>query len=930
MVRFGPMGDPRPVTHPGPALIGRARELDTLHRVLAGATAGRGRIVLCTGEAGIGKTRLATELAGSVPDGVAVAWGRCADTEGAPPFWPWTQVLTAVGTPAGIDSVAPHDRFEVVDGLARAVLDAARRRPLLVLLDDMHRADEPSLLVLRRLADLLDGVPVLLLVTAREVGIAPDLYRAPGVEPMPLGGLDVADVGRQLAALGAAVERAGEIAELTGGNPFFVAEVARAAAEGRWAPGRVPGTVRDVVGARVDALAPACRRFVQASAVLGPEVSVAVTADVVGVAVTECIGPADAAVAAGLLRQVGAGTLRFAHALTRDAVLDSVPTAERVALHRAAADALEAHWAGDLEEHLAELAWHRLAVAPYGDPGPARAWALRAAAAAVHRLAFEEATRLYEAALAVAAPWPDPIDRCRAHLGLGRAAFLAGNVDSALVAAGHAVSAARTAGRPDLIAEAALTLEPVADPAVNAALTEWCGEAAAGLGAGADPALRARLLALRGRLAFYAGDQDLTSSAGAAALALARSAGDDSALVAALQARHEACPGPPGRAERLTLAGEMLAAAARTGDARTAMWGRLWRVDALVEDGALVAASDELPLLARAVDRVGGPVGAWHRDRVRACVAQARGRFAEAAECARLGYEGMRGFEHSAATGAFLGVQWALARHVSPSPEVVAFARPWVEPPPRFRTMGRVSRAYLLLRAGRPDEAAEQFDQAGPPGAWSWPVFFVGPASAMTALVAMELGRPVERDAAVDALEDFRGGHLVGSGVCYFGPAELTLGIGALARRRIDDAVADLEIAAARAGRAGAPAFAADANHHLAVALAARARPGDRDRARSLADDSARLVRALGMTALDGPVAALRRRLGAAPGELSVREAEVARLVADGLSNRQIADRLVIAERTAGNHVQHVLGKLGFTSRSQIAAWVSTRDRVAE
>ena len=78
------------------------------------------------------------------------------------------------------------------------------------------------------------------------------------------------------------------------------------------------------------------------------------------------------------------------------------------------------------------------------------------------------------------------------------------------------------------------------------------------------------------------------------------------------------------------------------------------------------------------------------------------------------------------------------------------------------------------------------------------------------------------------------------------------------------------------------------------------------------------------MTALDGPVATLHRRLGSAPGELSAREAEVARLVADGLSNRQIADRLVIAERTAGNHVQHVLGKLGFTSRSQIASWMSS------
>lgn len=551
----------------------------------------------------------------------------------------------------------------------------------------------------------------------------------------------------------------------------------------------------------------------------------------------------------------------------------------------------------------------------------ARRWALRAAAEAVRRLAFEEGVRLYRAALAVTAAWPEDASHCRTHLALGRAGYLAGDLDTALSAAVTAAGLARSASRSELLAEAALVLEPVADPAVTAVITELCEEALRSVVQDRDAGLRARLLALRSTLAFYSGDHERTRGASVAALDLARPAGDDRALVAALRARHDACPGPTGRPERLALADEMLDAAGRTGDARAAMWGRLWRIDALVEDGAIARAADELAPLAAAVDRVGGPVSGWHRDRVHACVAQAQGRFVEARTAAVRGFERMRVIERSSATGAFLGTQWALARHVGTSAQALELARTWVEPPPRFRTMGRVARAYLLLQACCADEAAAQFRQAGPPESWTWPVFFAAPGSVLAALVAIGLGRAEELAAALDGLEPFRGEHVVGSGVSYCGPAELTLGVGALAQGRLDDAVTDLETAVRQCDRSGVPAFLAEAAHHLATALAARAGPGDRDRARPLAGESDRLVRALGMAAFTAASADLVRRLGPGDGGLSAREAEVARLVADGLTNRQIAARLVISERTAGNHVAHILTKLGFTSRSQIAAW---------
>ncbi len=917
----------------GSALIGRDAELDVLRGWLDDAVGARGRLVLVTGEAGIGKTRLAQELARHLATGT-VAWGHCVDTDGAPPFWPWRQVLRALDAgevPAGNAETA-QDRFRAVDALADAVLAQAAIRPLLVVLDDIHWCDASSLLVVRQVADRAAGAALLLLATLRDAepggalaGTVPELLRAPNVEQLRLPGLAPADVHRQLDALGASGTAAAEVHEATGGNPFFVREIARAAVNGTWTPGETPPTVRDAVRARVDRLPVEARRLVQAGAVIGRRFPLAVAADMLATPVAGCLAVADTAVGSGLLGQAGAGELRFAHALTRDAVRASIPSAERVALHRAAAEALEAYWAGELDEHLAELAWHRIVLAPYGEGPAARRWALRAAAEAVRRLAFEEGARLYRAALAVPARWPDAVAPCRTLLELGRACSLAGDLDGAVAAAVAAADRARSASRPELLAEAALVVEPVPDPDITAVITGLCTEALGATGPDAGPGLRARLLALRSQLAFYAGDQELTRSAGLAALDGARTADDDRALVAALRARHDACPGPSGQAERLALAAEMLAVADRSGDAGTAMWGRLWRIDALVEDGAIISATDELAPLTAAVDRVGGPVSGWHRDRVTACIAAAQGRFATAQAVATRGYQRMRSIEPSSATGAFLGTQWVLARHVGTSAVAVELARTWVDPPPRFRTMGRVARAYLLLQAGCADEAAAQFQQAGPPRAWSWPVFFVAPGSVQAVLVAIGLDRPDALAAALADLEPFRGQHVVGSGVSYCGPAEVTIGLGALAQGRLDDAVADLETAVARCDRSGVPGYLAEASHHLARALAARARPQDRDRARQLAAESDRLIRALGMTAFVEASAALVRRLGPGDGGLSAREAEVARLVAEGLTNRQIANRLVISERTAGNHVAHILTKLGFTSRSQIAAWTAPR-----
>ena len=228
----------------------------------------------------------------------------------------------------------------------------------------------------------------------------------------------------------------------------------------------------------------------------------------------------------------------------------------------------------------------------------------------------------------------------------------------------------------------------------------------------------------------------------------------------------------------------------------------------------------------------------------------------------------------------------------------------------------------LLLAAGRPDEADASYRQAGPLGTWSLPAFFVLPGYVYATLVTTQLGRVADLAAVLDRLAPFREEHAIGGGVAYLGPVALALGRGAVALGRLDEGVDHLCDAVALATGVGAPGYVAEAQYHLAAALVTR---GDRDRARTVAAECAGLVAALGMTAYAERVATLQALLADDP-VLSPREEEVAALVAEGLTNRQIAQRLVISERTAQNHVQHILTKLGFTTRGQVAAWrVSSR-----
>ena len=221
-------------------IVGRRRELAALRAWLDDARDGAGRLVLCVGEPGIGKTRLAQELAGQALDsGFAVAWGRCVEAAGAPPFWPWRQVLRAVGVvPEPLltgRTESPEDRFRLLDDVTDAVCAAAEPSGLVIVLDDVHWADELTLLVLRHLADRLAGTPLLVIAAFRDVEpasalprVLPDLQRSPGAERLDLRGFDLSEVREQLSRTTGAESTpdASAFLDVTGGNPLFVRALA--------------------------------------------------------------------------------------------------------------------------------------------------------------------------------------------------------------------------------------------------------------------------------------------------------------------------------------------------------------------------------------------------------------------------------------------------------------------------------------------------------------------------------------------------------------------------------------------------------------------------------------------------------------------------------------------------------------------------------
>ncbi len=475
-------------------LVGRARELDGLVQVLDGAANGRGGLRIVFGEPGIGKTRLADEIAErAAARGFQVVWGRAWETGGAPAYWPWIELLGPLveeqpDVPASVTALVQRvasatrgdgtradparERFELFEAVTAFLRAAARRAPLLLVMDDLHAADVASLELLSFVARGLRTSRMAIVATYRDAEsrmepvaeVLARIAREGDMFPLrPLSGEEVAevvrhDVGHFDGPLSAA------LFEMTEGNPLFLHEMLQViAADARHAPMdalknvQVAGGVLSLVRGRLASADDGLRGLLEAAAVTGREVSLSLVAEISGLPSATVLAFLEDAKRRGLLASRGENRFVFSHVLVREAFYQELPDAARCELHGKVASALRLRVDRGEVTHLPMLAHHALAALPVGDPLLAIRTACVAAERARNELAYEEATALLERSLAVCERFSVPDrERVEIELALGWASTEAGRTERGRDLFRDAARRARGMGDAPLFARAAL------------------------------------------------------------------------------------------------------------------------------------------------------------------------------------------------------------------------------------------------------------------------------------------------------------------------------------------------------------------------------------------------------------------------------------------------------------------------------------------
>jgi class 3 adenylate cyclase/tetratricopeptide (TPR) repeat protein len=650
----------------GGVFVGRERELEALREAVDGALAGRGSLQLLVGEPGIGKTRAAEELATYARvSGARVYWGRCREDEGAPAYWPWVQAIRSYtrdadpvalawqlgGGAAEVARLIPEvaekldiepgegadseeARFRLFDSVTSLLLAAARDRPIVIVLDDLHWADEPSLLLLRFAARELASSGLLILGTYRDVELgrhhplARMLGEMSGIEGsgrIPLRGLSVAAVERYIEMTAGTPSPPGlaeAVQEQTDGNPFFVGEIVRLlASEGTLTAGgsaaelEIPQGVREVVGRRLDRLSEEANEALRVAAVIGRDFEEDLVWRVAQLTREQLMKAAQEAIAERLVTDLGDGRFSFAHALVRDTLYEELSPPKCAALHARAGTAIEEICGGDVNERLGELAHHFLESAtPTADLAKAIDYAQRAGEQDMAQLAYEDAVDVYGRALEVLELMDDPDEalRCSLLLSLGGAEAKSARVADARDAFERAADSARRLGDTDSLVGAAIGIAMMSDAGrLDEKLLALLDEALERTGP-ERTARRAALLSAKSAEMYWVAN-DLTESTKLVdeALEIAREVDAPASLLAALQRRIFIPSGPNAPQERLRLADEMLELGEATGNREAVLRAHGYRLWQFLELADVEAVDRELSLYARLADELRMPEHSW-------------------------------------------------------------------------------------------------------------------------------------------------------------------------------------------------------------------------------------------------------------------------------------------------------------------------------
>ncbi|MEV4454651.1 AAA family ATPase [Microbispora sp. NPDC049633] len=595
-------------TEPATGLIGREHPAAMLRAEITRAVGSHGGLMLVAGEAGIGKTTLVTSAAEEARRlGALVLGGSCWDSDNAPGYWPWVQVLRgmrrcaapqewAAAEEAGGAGLAAllgeapggdaAEGFRLYDAVTSALVAVSQSRPLVVVLEDLHWADTASLRLLEFAAQHTWFERVLLVGTYRDVEVeAADHPLRPLVLPLAARATTVTLTGLERDEVGALMTRAAgrdpsadlvaEVHRRTGGNPFFVEQTARLWRSGGSVTTIAPG-VRDTLLRRLSLLPAPVVDLLVTAAVLGREFHRQVLAAVAAAPVLHVERLLDQAVAARLVvaKEAGGGEVfAFAHDLVRQTLYESLD--EKAASRRHAAVVHAVDRSAGLAEHVlpADMARHVYLAGDHVEPPLAVDRLLSAARDAAARLATEEALGHYRRSLERAAVAGDPRRHVVIAIEFGRELYSWNDHDGGRRAFEEAAAVARESADSELIARVALSVYAACGGEIGPLGADLLREAHDELvrdGRPPDGGLSLDRLA-----------RDLAIHVAV----LARRGDDDEALAFSLWAYHDTIWGPGTAPERAALTGELLTLAHRTGDAEMESIAAALRWVALLEQG---------------------------------------------------------------------------------------------------------------------------------------------------------------------------------------------------------------------------------------------------------------------------------------------------------------------------------------------------------
>ena len=926
-----PAGSDVPVppllTGPGRIFVGREGELDRLRQLWKEAAAGERRVALLGGEPGIGKTRLAAEVAGELHrQGALVLAGRCDEDLGVP-YQPFVEALRHYVTNAGRPRLGRHggelsrivpelpdlvaglaeplrsdpetERYRLFDAVASWLADVSAETPLLLIMDDIHWAARPTLLLLRHVLRSTEPARLLCLATYRDTDIGrghplteflADLRRGGGSERLPVTGLDASGVAAFIeAAAGHGLDEEGEdlaraVWAETEGNPFFMVEVMRHLAEtgalerreGRWVVSSVldevgiPEGVRDVVGRRLSRMSDAANQALTVAAVVGLEFEPAVVAAAAGMSEDDLLAGIDEAVAARLVVEVRGPVPRnrFSHALVRATLYDELTGARRVTLHRRVAEAIEQVHAQALDDHLPALAHHwARAAAPAADADKAVAYATRAGDRALDQLAHGEAAAYYAQGLELLAAAGAPADDRR-------------RVDL-LIAQGEAQRRAGDAAyRETLLAAARLAQhQGDADALVRAALANNRGhlytnlfgldtekvevlEAAIEV-TGDRPAARARLLANLGLEQSWMPDRDARVDLSDQALATARRAADPATLAHVLIARDYTAFAPDNARERLANTGELQALAEVLGDPMIGLQASLLRFRAAMDLGEVAEAERCLAMSRDVAADLGQPVLMWSVQVQEAGLSLLRGQLATAEEQIEIAYQTGVASGQTDAHIFRLAQRYSLLLELGRLSEVEDEFTQLIERLPQIVLL-RLMLANGLLESGRPSEARAIFEDFARSGFAATFDFLWLRIHAECALLCFHEGDAVRAAEIHSRLEPYADLMVVmGQGGIPSGCVAYYLGLLAATMERHDEAAARFAAATTIHERIGAPTWLARSRTEWAAVLLRRGDPDGSGLARRLLDQALATASDLGLGGVEGRCRRLLAEAGA-------------------------------------------------------------------